>query len=84
MVIYNCTKIGTRKEVNLENKLPYLKLKGYFVENQIKYQDVAKLLDITSTSFNKKINRNGQDFNAEEIRRMCKEYKLDANIFFLV
>lgn len=84
MVIYTCTEKGTRKESKLENKLPYLKLKGYFVENQIKYQDVAKLLDITNTSFNKKINRNGQDFNAQEIRTMCKKYNLDANIFFLV
>ncbi len=54
------------------------------MENQIKYQDVAKLLGITSTSFNKKINRNGQDFNAEEIRTICRKYQLDANVFFLV
>lgn len=65
-------------------KLPYLKLKGYLAENQIKSQDVAKLLNLTDTTFSKKINRNGQDFNAEEIRIMCKEYNLDANIFFLV
>lgn len=65
-------------------KSPYLKLKGYLAENQIKSQDVAKLLNLTDTTFSKKINRNGQDFNAEEIRTMCKEYSLDANIFFLV
>lgn len=68
----------------MESKKPYLKLKGYLVENQIKFQDVAKVLEITDTTFNKKINRNGQDFNAEEIRTMCKTYKLDANEFFLV
>ena len=65
-------------------KLPYLKLKGYLAENQIKSQDVARLLNLTDTTFSKKINRNGQDFNAEEIRIMCNEYNLDANIFFLV
>lgn len=65
-------------------KTPYLKLKGFLVENQIKSQDVAKLLGLTDTSFSKKINRNGQDFNAAEIRKMCEEYKLDANVFFLV
>lgn len=47
----------------MENRKPYLKLKGYLVENQIKFQDVAKVLNITDTTFNKKINRNGQDFN---------------------
>ena len=68
----------------MEKKLPYLKLKGFLAENQIKSQDVAKLLDLTETTFSKKINRNGQDFNAEEIRIMCKEYDLDANVYFLV
>lgn len=68
----------------MEKKLPYLKLKGFLVENQIKSQNVAKLLDLTETTFSKKINRNGQDFNAEEIRIMCKEYDLDANVYFLV
>lgn len=87
MVIYKCTDIGTKKEREvkwMEKKIPYLKLKGYMAENQIKSQDVAKLLNLTDTTFSKKINRNGQDFNAEEIRIMCKEYKLDANVFFLV
>ena len=68
----------------LLKRKPYLKLKGFLVENQIKSQDVAKLLNVTETTFSKKINRNGQDFNAGEIRKMCEEYKLDANLFFLV
>lgn len=68
----------------MSKKLPYLKLKGYLVENQIRSQDVAKLLNISDTSFSKKLNRKGQDFNAEEIRIMCKEFCLDANVFFLV
>ena len=74
----------TKKGELMEKKLPYLKLKGFLAENQIKSQDVAKLLDLTETTFSKKINRNGQDFNAEEIRIMCKEYDLDANVYFLV
>lgn len=65
-------------------KRPYYKLKGYFVENDIKFQDVAKLLNVSNTSFSSKINRNGQDFTADEIRTMCCHYKLDANKFFLV
>ena len=74
----------TKKGESMEKKLPYLKLKGFLAENQIKSQDVARLLDLTETTFSKKINRNGQDFNAEEIRIMCKEYDLDANVYFLV
>lgn len=68
---------------NLE-KRPYYKLKGYFAENGVKFQDVAKLLGISNSSFSAKINRNGQDFTAEQIRTLCCEYKLDANKFFLV
>lgn len=67
-----------------EIKAPYLKLKAYLVENNIKQKDVAEKLGITATSFNSKIHRNGQDFTLKEVRALCKLYNLDSNEFFLL
>lgn len=61
---------------------PYNKLKAYFVEHGIKQIDVAKVLGITNSSFNKKINRNGEDFTINQVKTLCEHYNLDANIFF--
>lgn len=65
-------------------KKPYNKLKGYLIENDIKQEEVANLLGITRTTFNTKLNRNGLDFSLDEVRKLCMEFELDANEFFLV
>ena len=83
MMYYIVVPNKERKGVYM-NKRPYNKLKGYLAENEIKNKDVAKLLGVTETSFSKKINRNGQDFTADQIRTLCNKYKLDANKFFLL
>ncbi|MEJ8751630.1 helix-turn-helix transcriptional regulator [Lagierella sp. ICN-221743] len=62
---------------------PYFKLKAYFVEKNIPFKDVAKLLGITEQNFSSKINRNGQDFTLPQVRKLCSEFKLDPNEFFL-
>lgn len=66
------------------NKKPYNKLKGYLIENDIKQEEVANLLGITRTTFNTKLNRNGLDFSLSEVRKLCVEFNLDANEFFLI
>lgn len=63
---------------------PYLKLKAYFVEKDIPFKDVAKVLGITEQNFSAKINRNGQDFTLPQVRKLCSEYSLDPNEFFLI
>ena len=62
----------------------YSKLKGYFVEHGIKQQEIADLLKIGRSTLNVKLNRNGTDFTMQVVRTLCRKYKLDANIFFLV
>lgn len=68
---------------NMENKA-YNKFKAYLIENEIKQEEVADFLGVTRTTFNTKLNRNGQDFSLGEVRRLCNKYKLDANDFFLI
>lgn len=65
----------------MENKA-YNKFKAYLIENEIKQEEVADFLGVTRTTFNTKLNRNGQDFSLDEVRRLCNKYKLDANDFF--
>ena len=63
----------------------YNKLIGFFAEHDIKHKEVAEMLGITVASFSNKINRNnGADFNAKEMRAICKNYKLSADRFFLI
>lgn len=68
----------------MENKQNgYLKLKAYFVENGIKQSDVAGLLDLSRSAFNSKLNRNKADFTLNQVRLICKTYKISASEFFL-
>lgn len=68
---------------NATEKKPYLKLKAYFAENQIRHKDVAHILNMSPQTFSSKINRNQQDFTRSQIVKLCNEYNLDANQFFL-
>ena len=69
----------------MENKSTgYLKLKAYFVEHGIKQTDVAKLLNLSRSAFNTKLNQNGADFSLNEVRLLCKTYKISPSEFFLI
>lgn len=62
----------------------YLKLKAFFVENNIKLDDVASVLSVSRTTLSKKLNRfQGTDFKLDEVRKLCETYKINANEFFL-
>ena len=60
----------------------YVKLRQFIIEKKIKSKDMANILGISKSSFSKKINQNGSDFNLNEIRIMCQKYNLDGNIYF--
>lgn len=62
----------------------YNKLKGYLAEHNIKHKDVASLINVTHTTFSKKITRNGAEFTADEIRSICKYYNISSDEFFLI
>ena len=60
-----------------------LKLKAFFIENEIKFKDVAKELGITVSTFSQKINRkNNKDFTTKEINYLCKKYNLSSDCYF--
>lgn len=62
----------------------YGKLRGYFTENNITREEVAKLLDINRSTLSSKLNKNKADFTIEEVRLICLKYGLDMNEFFLI
>lgn len=59
----------------------YPKLKGLLVEKGIKQKYLADKLDISTTTFNNKINGVG-DFSVSEARKICLELNISPNIFF--
>ncbi|WP_303060344.1 XRE family transcriptional regulator [Veillonella magna] len=65
--------------------MAYKKFQAWLVENGIKQSETADFLGIDRATFNNKLHRrNGADFGLEEVRRMCKHYRLSASEFFLI
>ena len=61
----------------------YIRLKQFLIEKNIKNKDVASQLGMSEGSFSKKINnRKGADFNLIQVRKICKMYNLDPNVYF--
>lgn len=83
MIYYEIVPTLEQKGVEKMKKKGYQKLKGFFVENDIKLKEVAKLLNVSRAVFSKKINQNGGDFKLSEAKIICETYNLDANIYFL-
>ena len=59
-----------------------LKFKGFCVANNIKQKDIAKILGITRTTANLKLN-NKQPFTLEQVKLLCDAYKISADDFFI-
>lgn len=62
---------------------PYTKFKAFLVENGIKQQEVAKLLDKSKSALNQNINGTGGDFSLEELRVLATTYKISIDTFFI-
>lgn len=61
----------------------YIRLKQFLIERNIKNKDIASQIGISESSFSKKINtKKGSDFNLNQVRKICKLYNLDPNIYF--
>lgn len=60
----------------------YNKFKGFLVENGIQQKEVAKLLNISVPTFNKKLNGTGSDFSIQDVKKICSRYNIKAEIFF--
>lgn len=61
----------------------YPKVKGYLVEHGIKQKDVAKLLGMTVTTVNNKLNGIG-DFSMKDVRIMCKKLGISSELFLVI
>lgn len=57
-----------------------LKFKAWMAENRIKQKDIMDLLDLSVTSVNKKVNGK-EDFTLPQIKAICEEYGISADIF---
>lgn len=63
----------------------YVRLKEFFTKNKIKIKELADEMGMSRSHLSKKIHRiGGADFKPDEIRYICKRYRLDANEFFLL
>lgn len=70
------------KEVNRRHK-PYNKFKAYLVENDIKQEELAKLLGKSKSALNQNLNGTGGDFNLKELRLIMNTYNISIDEFFL-
>lgn len=63
----------------------YPKFKEFLKENNVKIKDLAEEMGVSRSHFSKKLHRiAGADFKPDEIRFICKKFRLDANEFFLL
>ena len=61
----------------------YTKLRIFLLENGIKNKEVAKLLEIDDSTFSRKISKKTKtDFNLDEVRKICDNYKIDPKKYF--
>lgn len=57
-----------------------ISFKAWLVQNDITQTEIAKLLNISLTSANAKINGRA-DFTLRQIRTICSKYNISADIF---
>lgn len=57
-----------------------MSFKAWLVQNNITQLEIARLLGISLTSVNSKINGRG-DFTLRQIRTICQKYNISADIF---
>lgn len=77
MILLYCLNDNKKEVIDV-----YVKLKQFMIEHNIKSKDMAELLGLNESVFSKKINMKGSDFNLNEVRKLCSEYKLDGNLYF--
>ncbi len=58
------------------------KFKGYCVENGIKQKELAKLLGLSISVVNQKMNGR-LDWTLEQVKTICKHYGISADIYFV-
>lgn len=59
-----------------------MKFKAWLVENGIKQNEVAELLQISRESVNAKLNKR-EEFTLSQVKRLCEYYKISADDYFV-
>ena len=59
-----------------------LKFKGYCAERGIKQTEIAKILGITVSNVNMKLNGK-QPFSLAQVKKLCEHYKISADEYFI-
>ncbi len=82
--MYNVGKVNTllTKSAIGGETMNTKKLKGLMAENNITQQDLAKILRISVTGLNKKLNGKSE-FKASEIKIIADFFNVPINIFFV-
>lgn len=82
--ISSCKRNIKRSEKTLKKRKavhkPYNELKGALRAKELKYSDVAKLLNISETAVSFKINGKS-DFYVSEVDALLKAYNLELDVF---
>ena len=63
---------------------PYMELKGWLTEHNIRQSEIAEVLGTTGNVVNKKINGTGSDFTLLQARKLVKHFGMPGYIFFTV
>lgn len=66
----------------MEKREPYSKFKGYLAEKNIHQKEIAKLLEVSPATLSKRLNGKGGDFSIQDLKKICKNLKIKAEIFF--
>jgi transcriptional regulator with XRE-family HTH domain len=72
------TKNGVRRM-----HTPYTKFKALMQEKNIKQKELALLLNKTITAVNQNLNGTGGDFSMRDVRKICLEYDISSDTFFV-
>lgn len=64
------------------NEKKDMRFKMWLVENRVTQRSVARLLGISNTAINRKINGK-EDFSIEQVRKICREYNVSADQLFI-
>lgn len=62
---------------------PYSKLKAYLDEIGLPQVELAKILGLSKSALNQKLNGTGGDFSLREVRKICLTLNISADEFFI-
>ncbi|SMG58357.1 helix-turn-helix domain-containing protein [Paenibacillus aquistagni] len=67
----------------LRRHTPYTKFKAFLNETGVKQNELAKLLNKSTSALNQNLNGTGGDFSVSELRIICATFEISADEYFL-